>query len=152
MLLNVLLQQQLFLFLLLWLLQLLLLAYCVFPGKHFTCSFLPPLQVEVTPEHEGATYVCEARNEALGASVNDAIRLTVRCKIEGKHLFKAYFRCMQRTMCSPPAPLSVRKGGRASKFWNSPSSSNLRNWPLTCERRPLVQQGEGGTTTSILVF
>jgi hypothetical protein len=38
------------------------------------------LEVDISPEHHGAVFVCEAKNEALQQSVHDAVTLSVRCE------------------------------------------------------------------------
>jgi hypothetical protein len=38
------------------------------------------LEVDVTPEHHGTMFICEAKNEALGQSVHDAMTISVKCK------------------------------------------------------------------------
>ncbi len=38
------------------------------------------LEVEVTPDHDGTMFICEAKNEALGQSVHDAITISVKCE------------------------------------------------------------------------
>ena len=38
------------------------------------------LEIDVTPEHQGAVYICEAKNLELQQSVHDAETLSVKCK------------------------------------------------------------------------
>lgn len=38
------------------------------------------LEVDVTPEHQGAVFICEARNPRLRQSVHDAKTLSVKCE------------------------------------------------------------------------
>ena len=50
------------------------------PGQHGGNITINLLEVEITPDHQGAKYICEARNEALGETEHDALTLNVKCK------------------------------------------------------------------------
>lgn len=38
------------------------------------------LEISVTPEHQGAVFICEAKNRAMGQSVHDAHSMSVKCE------------------------------------------------------------------------
>ena len=38
------------------------------------------LEVDITAEHHGSMFVCEAKNEALGQSVHNAMTISVNCE------------------------------------------------------------------------
>ena len=46
-------------------------------GGNVTISLL---EVDVTAEHHGSMFVCEAKNEALGQSVHNAMTISVNCE------------------------------------------------------------------------
>ena len=46
-------------------------------GGNVTISLL---EVDITAEHHGSMFVCEAKNEALGQSVHNAMTISVNCE------------------------------------------------------------------------
>ena len=39
------------------------------------------LEVDIKAEHHGSMFVCEAKNEALGQSVHNAMTISVNCEL-----------------------------------------------------------------------
>lgn len=52
------------------------------PGDNGGVITTSKLEIEVEAEHEGAYYVCEARNEAMMESVHEGLQLRVKCKLQ----------------------------------------------------------------------
>ena len=51
------------------------------------------LEIDVTPEHQGAVFICEAKNLELQQSVHDAETLVVKCKCSSRY-FGIYIVCL----------------------------------------------------------
>ena len=48
-------------------------------GGNITISLL---EVDILAEHHGSMFVCEAKNEALGQSVHNAMTISVNCELQ----------------------------------------------------------------------